>query len=64
MIFYFWSEATPCHVRQGKLYWQTVKICDIGRNRRVADSPENGLQAKPAMEIRGYPWNVFGLSAQ
>lgn len=63
MLFRFWSEATSCRKRQGKTPDKNAVFRPECRNRRVADSPENGLQAKPATEIRGYPWNVFGLSA-
>lgn len=55
MIFYFWSEATPCRLRQEKTLGKNAVFRPECRNRRVTDSPENGLQAKPATEIREYP---------
>lgn len=63
MIFCFWSEASPCRLRQGKTPDKNVVFRPECRNRRVADSPENGLQAKPATEIQRVLWNPFGLSS-
>lgn len=63
MLFRFWSEATSCRKRQEKTPDKNAVFRPECRNRRVADSPENGLQAKPATEIRGVSWNPFGLSA-
>lgn len=63
MFFRFWREATPCRKRQGETPDKNAVFRPECRNRRVADSPENGLQAKPATEIRGVSGNPFGLSA-
>ena len=63
MVFSFWREATPCRLRQEKTPDKNTVFRPECRNRRVADSPENGLQAKPATEIQRNIWNVFGLSA-
>ena len=62
MILRYPSEATACRLRQEKTPDKNAVFRPECRNRRVAHSPENGLQAKPATEIQGYPWNVFGLS--
>jgi hypothetical protein len=63
MVFSFWSAATPCRLRQEETPDKNAVFRPECRNRRVADSPENGLQAKPATEIRGGLGNPFGLSA-
>jgi hypothetical protein len=53
MVFRFWSKATSCRKRQKKRN-VNKQVFSVGcRNRRVANSPEIGLHARPATEIRG-----------
>ena len=62
MVFAFGTKRLLCRLRQVKTPDKNAVFRPECRNRRVADSPENGLQAKPATEIRRVSWNPFGLS--